>query len=44
MIPSFENPINHFDNSIQQIFIEFLLKAIHYAKSEQAKEKKAVCL
>lgn len=32
MIPSFENAINYFDNSIEQIFSEFLIKAMHCTK------------
>lgn len=40
MIPSFENPINHFDNSMQQIFSELLVKAMYYAKSELVKGEK----
>lgn len=34
VIPTFENPINYFDNSIEQIFSEFLIKAMHCAKDE----------
>ena len=42
MIPSFEYPIHYFDNSIEQIFSEFLIKAMHCAKDEWVKEDKAM--
>ena len=42
VIPTFENPINYFDNSIEQIFSEFLIKAMHCAKDEWVKEDKAM--
>lgn len=39
---AFENPINYFDNSIEQIFSEFLIKAIHCTKDDWSEEDKAM--